>query len=405
MIKKMNANSFLFQKIKYNFTKEYNDLLYKEKYIKIKENLLEYVCYNYFKNNNEYLQDVIIKNPNINLKLILNLFDKFNKWYINKNLKFLSYHKIDIYTLIHFDHYNFEWDSKGISCNKYISIEDIFRYPFISWDYKCLLKNPNLTMEIFENIYKLYEGDTIDYLDELSFNPNITIDIIEKYKDIKWNWIGISDNIKNLSMANYIKYIEYWDHNLLSKNIDFKIFDKFPDKNWNFVYLSENENLDIEIIRKHLIKKWAWYFISKHDNITIDIIKKYIYLPWYWEQISSNKNINIEFVKENLNKNWDIHNLSANPNITMYDIKHNNFNWDMNGILLNPNIDKENIEKYKNHKNFPNIYWNTFLYDDTVFNRRINVDRNKQKNKIKNILNKYITRDFIEIINLYTDYY
>ncbi len=403
MLKEMNKNEFLFQKINYTFTSEYKDFIYKEKYIKTKENLLEYVYFNKFKNDHNYIQDIIIKNPNITLKIINNLIYKLKNIQERKFFDLLSYNKIDIYIIIYFESKN--WNSTGISNNQYLSIEDIFRYPFINWDYMYLLRNPNVTMEIFESIYDLYKHDAIDYLDELSFNPNLTIDIIEKYDNINWDWDGISGNIKKLSLDDYIRYIEFWDHSLLSINIDFKIFDKYPNQKWNYIYLSENDNLDIDIIIKHLNKKWNWSFISKHNNITIDIIKKYPNLPWCWEQISSNKNINISFIKENLNKNWDIHYLSANSNITMNDIKNNNFNWDINGILLNPNIDKEHIEKYKNHENFSNIYYNAFLYDNIVFNKYISMDRDIRKNKIKNIFNNYIASNLSNIIIQYVDYY
>ena len=49
--------------------------------------------------------------------------------------------------------------------------------------------NPNITMNIIEK----YPDKPWDWYG-LSCNPNITMDIIEKYSDKPWNWDGISCN-------------------------------------------------------------------------------------------------------------------------------------------------------------------------------------------------------------------
>ena len=309
-LQEMNNNQFMFQKIKYTFTKKYKDFIYKEKYIKSKENLLEYVYLNMFENiydnkSNYYLHksnfhenktdysdteeesilyfnynftsiiQQIIKNPNITFKLFNRIIEKNLKIHkkLDSNNKLLedriftdlSFNKIDINFILYYK--NMGWSSKGISINKYISLEDIFKYPFINWNYKEILKNPNVTMEIFEIIYNLYKNDKNLDLSALSYNCNLTVEIIEKYKDIKWDWGIISSAMKNITLVNYEKYINNWDHHFLSLNIDFNIFDKYNYKNWSYTYLSFNKSLNIEVVIKYLDRDWDWYHISNNKNL------------------------------------------------------------------------------------------------------------------------------------------
>ena len=53
-------------------------------------------------------------------------------------------------------------------------------------------------------------------LDGFSYNPNITMEIVEKYPDKPWNWYRISCN----------------------PNITMEIVEKYPDKPWDWYGLS-----------------------------------------------------------------------------------------------------------------------------------------------------------------------
>jgi len=406
-IQDMNQNKFLFQKIKYNFTKEYKEKEYKEKYIKTKQNLLEYILINKDKKYNKSDLIKIIGNKNINHKLI-NYVNCVNCRHKNIDIfTYLSFGKINIDTILLF--IDNQWNWEDISLNENIIIENIFMYHHLNWDYKELLKNPNLTMEIFEQIYSFYDEVTKDYINEITYNPNITINIIEKYKNIKWDWDAISNNIKNLSLEYYKKYIDKWDHKLLSFHIDFKIFNLYNFMDWDYEILSGSRYLDFDIVIKNIHKEWNWSHISLNKNLTIEIIDKYKLLNWDWNILSYNYNINIDFVKNNIDKNWNMFYLSANPAITMDDIKNNNLKWDKNGILLNPNITKEIIEKYIDYYGFNIIYDNQFLYNDKAFEIQIKKDRKKRADKICYLLQKYtknlFNENILNHISSFIDYY
>ena len=45
-------------------------------------------------------------------------------------------------------------------------------------------------------------------------------------------------------------------------NITMEIIEKYPDKPWNWSAISCNPNITIEIIEKYPNKPWDWYWIS-----------------------------------------------------------------------------------------------------------------------------------------------
>ena len=58
-------------------------------------------------------------------------------------------------------------------------------------------------------------------------NPNITMEIVEKYPDKPWDWYGISRN----------------------PNITMEFVEKYPDKPWNWCGLSYNPNITMELLK------------------------------------------------------------------------------------------------------------------------------------------------------------
>ncbi len=85
----------------------------------------------------------------------------------------------------------------------------------------------------------------------------------------------------------------------------------------------------------------------------MEIIKKYLDKPWDWESISSNPNINIEIIEKYPDKPWD---------------------WEW-------------------------ISRNEFLYNKIVYKREIKKDIKNRQQTIKNILNKYLYKDLIHVLN------
>ena len=92
-----------------------------------------------------------------------------------------------------------------------------------------------------------YRRFVLKYSDKLNWeliscNPNISMDIIEKYPDNPWDWNSISYN----------------------PNITMDIIEKYPDKPWNWNAISCNPNITMSFIEKNLDKRWNWYWISRN---------------------------------------------------------------------------------------------------------------------------------------------
>ena len=114
--------------------------------------------------------------------------------------------------------------------------------------------------------FVLKYSDKLDWK-RISWNPNISMRIIDKYSDKPWNWNWISDN----------------------PNITMEFIEKYSDKPWDWNDISNNPNITMKFIEKNLDKPWNWNGISYNPNITIDIIEKYSDKSWNWNAISLNK--------------------------------------------------------------------------------------------------------------------
>ena len=109
---------------------------------------------------------------------------------------------------------------------------------------------------VFEKLIKLAEkfpfedGENItedhhwvwEYISE---NPNLSIEIINKYPNKEWDWGLISKN-KNITMENIVN------------NPTEPFF-------WNWLYISINPNLTIEMIENNPNESWNWYKILNHS--------------------------------------------------------------------------------------------------------------------------------------------
>ena len=71
--------------------------------------------------------------------------------------------------------------------------------------------------EYYWNFLMKYE-DKLDW-DNISYNPNITMEIIERYSNKPWDWYGISYN----------------------PNLTMKFIDNNPNKDWDWEGISQNK--------------------------------------------------------------------------------------------------------------------------------------------------------------------
>ena len=105
----------------------------------------------------------------------------------------------------------------------------------------------------------------------------------------------LSKEIKEESDKNFFKFIEDnpdkpWNWNGISynPNITMEIIKANPDKPWDWIGISYNPNITMEFVEDNPDKPWDWSGISYNPNITMEFIKANPDKPWNWNGISQN---------------------------------------------------------------------------------------------------------------------
>jgi len=89
--------------------------------------------------------------------------------------------------------------------------------------------------------------------------------VMEKFIKIAEK-IPIEKELANSDVANSDEDNEYYYWEEISKNPNLTIewIEKYPDKNWNWKEISKNLNLTIEFVDKYHDKDWNWNRIARH---------------------------------------------------------------------------------------------------------------------------------------------
>jgi len=261
-------------------------------------------------------------------------------------------------------------------------------FPNREWDYICLIRNKNMTLDFVKdnpglmphigNFYLNVRCDkdfVKEYYDYINDDVNmldwrVAVSDPVKYagffersirQDIPWEVICENPNIPwNYSMMSYNKYITpkiindnphlNWCYVNISYRTDITLDDiiNFPEINWHYSALTRNSNIPLSYIEANPDKSWSWFDTHYKEGYDIDFIKRNIsrfkfiargkipfsevtknkYLPWDWCLMSCDRGLTIEFVLENVDRN---------------------FNWLL--LSLSKIANKKNITKY------PHLPW------------------------------------------------
>ena len=280
-------------------------------------------------------------------------------------------------------HYGF----LGLVNNESITWEDVKNNPQIKWDYNCLCSNKNITWEIFQENQHLLNQNGDSY-DALSYNPNITLDLVLQNLDKEWNYkfilrdniesfsqiIGIPDNyiskgyvhtLNNLTIEIVLTNLDY-DWNFDSLSIKFiqdneTNLKEYPDFPWDFHKITDSIQ-SLELILANIDRDWDFKVLSgkvNEMNNLWDIVRAYPDKEWSYPILSRNKPP-LEIVYENPNKDWDYFwSLSKLSNISWVFIEDNmDKKWDFALLCQKNNIDWDvvirNFEKFNCEKLYEN---------------------------------------------------
>lgn len=260
----------------------------------IKENINNKHCFWYWNS--------VCQNPNITYHIFVK--EKINEkctdffWCfpINPSLKWEDIQEIIKNNL---DNRLINWDE--ISKHQNVTWENIKENLDFNWRWNYVLQNPNITLDIINEVHEIGDWSYIYFWWCLSFNPNLTWEFVQEHIKESWNW-------KYLSKHKNIKWKD------IKENLDNK------DCEWDIDEIYKNPNLewkDIEYIMDtydyETRRTCIWREISENSNITFDIIEKE-YHRFDWDSgMSLNPNITLDIIEKNPNKRWNLRDLSKNP--------------------------------------------------------------------------------------------
>lgn len=226
---------------------------------------------------------------------------------------------------------SYDWDWKYLSHTTDISM--IMLYDYLPWDWKIISRKTKM------NYVLDYPTMPWDF-GHLSFNKNVTIDVIKQYCNRNWDWIILSAN-KNITYNDIINNRLPWVTSFILTNASVTTDDilyslKMKQIRWNINCLSYKLSIDDLIRHGYNID---WRKMSMNDSVTINILEQYIDKPWNWIVLSTKKWITMAFIERYINKPWDWAKLSKNKNITLdFILLHSDKPWNWNFVSINKDI-------------------------------------------------------------------
>jgi hypothetical protein len=245
--------------------------------------------------------------------------------------------------------YSLKWKWIDISRNPCITPEFVERHPEMPWNWYGLSVNPSITLEFLER--HIDKQNTWGY-NGLSSNSKITLEFIERYYDKPWDWEELSKN-ERITPEFIERHInKKWRWYELSKNpsITPDFIERYRDKPWDWVCISRVASE--ETIEKYPEANWNWFEISK--RISLNFVKKHPEMPWEYRALSRNPNITPEFIDSNLNlniyNNWDWKEIAKNIRVTCDFVKRHKSKWRHWNFSVNPSVTHELIKTFPNEK-------------------------------------------------------
>lgn len=218
-------------------------------------------------------------------------------------------------------------------------------------------KNISKTATKIESIDKLtcaLRVSKYGLCDKLSKHPDLTLDIIVKYR-YRWWWKHLSKH-PNLELSWLLSFPDYFDKyysNLLSIHPNFKIdwVKVLPDKDWDFSTrgLSSHPNLDISWLLAFPNKDWSFRHIQIHPNFKLEWIDQFPYIIKFSgnNSVSQNLNLQLDWLLKYPEADWSwCYDVPKHPNFQfewVSSFPDKNWNWDI--VSHHPDFNWSWVEK------------------------------------------------------------
>ncbi len=241
--------------------------------------------------------------------------------------------------------------------------------------------------------YEIIANETLNtyrFIDNISHNPNISLEFIKNNLDNDWCWNSITMRVTyeefienpNLpwrySILTCLKFITFdyiknnldndWDWYEISERVTYEEFIENPNLPWNYSSLSSNLNIPFEYIKTNLDKSWEWAFVS--SRVTHDEFINNLDLPWHYTGLSYNSNISLEDIKKLSTFNLYISSIDWRrfSRYVTYEEFINNLNlpWNYKWLSKNLNIPIEYIKNNLNNNSNKKWCWDSITQRFTL---------------------------------------
>ena len=103
------------------------------------------------------------------------------------------------------------------------------------------------------------------------------------------------------------RFSDIYLFSLLSEHplITMDVIQMYPTLPWDYEYLSINPNLTTDYLTKNLDKYWNWKHLSRHPMITFNFVITHIHYPWCWNYLTYHPNIDSHTIISNPQYDWD----------------------------------------------------------------------------------------------------
>jgi hypothetical protein len=238
--------------------------------------------------------------------------------------------------------YTFYYDN--LSFNDCLTMDMVLKNLDQKWELGALSDNLSITFEMIMEHKDIINWDW--YF--VSMNRNVTLQTIKDHPELPWDLHGLSRN-KNIPFRYIEERMTEGFHLENSVNMTVKDMIKYrdvPTVSINWAFFSRLKCVTMKDIEEHpeLQSNWGW--ISQNPNLTTDtIIKHQDKLIWY--NVSSNEGVTMDFVEKYPDLPWNYETLSMNINLTIEMILRNlDKKWNWCHISRNPAMTLEIIMTY-----------------------------------------------------------
>lgn len=128
--------------------------------------------------------------------------------------------------------------------------------------------------------------NSIDWTN-LSSEPSITWDFVQRNINRPWNWCWLSANpaVKWQNVEQNLDRPWSWSGLSRNPNVTWENVKATIDKPWDFTYLSRLPGIPWADIKANLDKAWDWSALTLHPNVTQEIIDTHPNLPWNLREV------------------------------------------------------------------------------------------------------------------------